>query len=110
MSVAVEGFAAPGAAARTTTAGYERICMYTTSGPEPITITFASPVSPSSFTASRKAFRRRAGVVKVGGLGDAAWAAKAGTSLFVLDGSLDIVIGSPGTPAAALEALARKLV
>jgi len=46
----------------------------------------------------------------VHGLGDAAWAVKAGNGLAVPTGNLDIVIAAPQTTVAELEALARKIL
>lgn len=64
----------------------------------------------AQFAASQKAASKGVPVVPVHGLGDAAWAVKAGNGLAVPTGNLDIVIAAPQTTVAELEALARKIL
>jgi hypothetical protein len=90
--------------------GSKRTCTYTTSFVVPTTITFGSPVTAAAFAASQKAASKGVPVVTVHGLGNAAWAVKAGNGLAVLKGTLDIVISAPKTTDAELEALARKIL
>lgn len=90
--------------------GSKRTCTYTTSFVVPTKITFGSPVTAAAFAASQKAASKGVAVVSVHGLGDAAWAVKAGNGLAVLKGTLDIVISAPQTTDAELEALARKIL
>ena len=96
-------------ASRTAT-GSKLTCTYTTSFVVPDTITFGSPVTATAFAASQKAAGKGVTVVAVHGLGNAAWAVKAGNGLSVLNGTLDIVISAPKTTDAELEALARKIL
>ena len=90
--------------------GSKRTCTYTTSFVVPTKITFGSPVTAAAFAGSQKAASKGVPVVTVHGLGDAAWAVKAGNGLAVLKGTLDIVISAPQTTDAELEALARKIL
>jgi hypothetical protein len=90
--------------------GSKRTCTYTTAFVVPTRITFGSPVTAAAFAASQKAASKGVPVVTVHGLGDAAWAVKAGNGLAVLKGTLDIVISAPKTTDAELEALARKIL
>jgi hypothetical protein len=102
----------------TTTANRSsRTCTYDTSagmlnGVEvsPTTIRFISPVSKASFAEQRKASSKGAAVVTVKGLGDQAFAIKRGNGLFILKGTLEVVISAPNAPDARLEALGHKLV
>ena len=96
--------------AASTKSGSSRTCVYKTSAPVPTTIRFGSPVTAAAFAASQKAASKGVAVVTVHGLGDAAWAVKAGNGLSVLTGTLDIVISAPQTTDAELEALARKIL
>ena len=96
--------------ASTTATGSNRICTYKTSAPAPTTIRFGSPVTRAAFAASQKAAGKGVVVITVHGLGDAAWAVKAGNGLSVLKGTLDIVFSAPETTDAELEALARKIL
>jgi hypothetical protein len=94
----------------TSKTGTKRTCVYTTTVIVPTTITFGSPVTAARFDASRKAAGKGTTVVTVKGLGNVAWAVKAGNGLSVLKGTLDIVISAPRTTDAELEALARTIL
>jgi hypothetical protein len=74
----------------------------------PTKITFQKDTSVS-FAAGEKAVSAL-GIVKVAGLGQAAWTTKAGGDLEVYRSGETVKILSPLTPAAELEALARKLI
>jgi hypothetical protein len=94
----------------TTATGSKRTCTYKTTFVVPTTIIFGAPVTTAAFAASQKAAGKGVTVVTVHGLGNAAWAVKAGNGLAVLEGALDIVISAPQTTDAELEALARKIL
>lgn len=96
--------------AASTATGSKRTCTYKTSFVVPTTITFGSPVTTAAFAASQKAASKGVAVVTEHGLGNAAWAVRAGNGLAVLVGTLDIVISAPKTTDAELEALARKIL
>jgi hypothetical protein len=91
-----------------TSSGYQRTCTY--AAPAPLTISFSAPVSAKSFAVSREAQKKNGGAVVVPGLGDSAWAAKSGGEIFILDGTLDIVISAPASTGSQLRALAHELV
>ncbi len=88
------------------------------SGIVPVTISFAELVSKSDFVMSRNDANQSIKAIVVKNLGDQAWLEKppkfdprAGSSLFVLTGTTDIVITAP--PAATIkqvESLGHKLV
>jgi hypothetical protein len=90
--------------------GKELSCTYTTTSVVATTIRFGSPVSAAAFAASKKAASKGTTVVTVKGIGDQAWAVKAGNGLSALKGTLDLVISAPGTTDAELEALAKKII
>ena len=93
--------------------GFSRICVYMTKHggiPSPITIRLGSPISASQFNLSVNAAKHGVAMVAVHGLGNEAWAVKRGNGLFVLKGTLMVVISAGGTSDAQLEALARKIV
>jgi hypothetical protein len=102
---------APASAHYVKTGQNERTCTYTGSPAGPITVSFVSPVTARAFTRSRTSLRKSGvAVVLVVGLGDSAWAARAGGLLFVLEGGLEIVISAPRTSGADLKVLANQLV
>lgn len=88
------------------------------SGIVPVTISFAQLVSKSDFVMSRNDASQSIKPVLVKKLGDQAWLEKppkfdprAGSSLFVLTGTTDIVITAPPTASIhQVETLGRKLV
>ncbi len=99
-------------------------CVYAASGAftrrsniVPVTISFAELVSKDDFAMSRRNAALSSHPVRLKGIGDVAWLVKpptydprAGSSLFVLTGTTDIVISAPPTASTgALESLARKL-
>jgi hypothetical protein len=99
-------------------------CTYSTSGRftntsniVPVTISFASSVTKRDFAMARKSASEGAKPVTVKNLGDVAFLVKppkfdprAGSSLFVLASSTEIVISAPPSASdPALESLARKL-
>lgn len=102
---------------------YQKTCVYSANGGYsgqivPTTISFAAVVSRHDFASARANAARSLRPFTVAGLGDAAWAVdppaydpRAGSSLFVLKGPLDIVLTAPNKASLSeLVALARKLV
>jgi hypothetical protein len=102
---------------------YQKTCVYSADGKYagqivPATISFAAVVTKKDFASSRANAARSVKTFAVERLGDAAWAVgppkfdpRPGSSLFVLTGSLDIVLTAPNQASVArLEALARRLV
>jgi len=87
---------------------YSKTCTYPGSGAVPTRVTFQVDTA-STFAAGEKA-AQALGIVKLRGLGKAAWATRSGGSLFVFDGHETIKIVSPLTPTSKLEGLARKLL
>jgi hypothetical protein len=98
---------APTASGTGRAAGYERTCTYSGLVTEPISVTFVSPVTAKAFASSRKALGSSNEVVEVRGLGGPAWST--GGILFVLRGTLDIVISAPTNSVAELKTLAHSL-
>jgi len=89
----------------------ERTCTYSGSPNGPITISFIAPITADAFSRSRTSLRRSGvAVVTIARLGDTAWAARASGLVFVLQGSLDIVISAPRSSLADLKALADRIV
>jgi hypothetical protein len=84
----------------------------------PVTITFEFPVSKTSFVAARSAASQSVRPITIPGLGDAAWYTnapradpRAGNSLFVLNGTDEIVLGGPPRATVPqLVALVRKIL
>jgi hypothetical protein len=102
---------APDSAHYKKTAQTERTCTYSGSPTGPITISFIAPMTADAFSRSRTSLRKTGvAVASVGGIGDTAWAVRAGGLLFVLKGSVDIVISAPRMSVAHLKALAGELV
>lgn len=93
-----------------THAEYSKTCTYS-GGIVPPRITFQVDTA-STFAAGEKAAASAlpGSVVKVNGLGQAAWTTKSGGSLYVFDNGTTIKILSLLTPTPKLEALARKLL
>jgi hypothetical protein len=89
--------------------GYERTCTYSGLVTQPISVTYVSPVTAKAFASSRRALAKSTEVVDVSGLGGPAWSPGAGGILFVLRGTLDIVISAPTSKVAELKALATAL-
>ena len=87
---------------------YSKTCTYPGSGAVPTKITFQVDTA-STFAAGEKA-ATALGIVKLHGLGKAAWGTKSGGSLFVFDGHETIKVVSPLTPISKLETLARELL
>jgi hypothetical protein len=101
---------APDSAHYKKTSQRERTCTYR-SLTGPVTISFIVPVTAQTFGRAKASLRKSGvAVTTVGGIGDTAWAAKAGGLLFVLRGSLDLVISAPRTSVADLKALAGQIV
>jgi hypothetical protein len=101
---------------------YQKTCVYAADGKfagqiVPTTISFAAVVTKKDFAAARANAARSVRPFNVPRLGDAAWAVaapkldpRAGASLFVLKGSVDIVLTAPNQASVArLEALARRV-
>jgi len=102
---------APDDAHYKTTAQRERTCTYSGSSNGPITISFVSPMTADAFRQSRTSLGKSGvATASVEGVADRAWAARAGGLLFVLKGSLDIVISAPRTSVADLKGLAGLIV
>jgi hypothetical protein len=74
------------------------------------TIHYYGGYTAAAFASARSAENAGIGVTNVPGLGNQAWVANGGSALSVRKGSLCIVVGAPGAPAAALEALAAKIL
>jgi hypothetical protein len=92
------------------TSPYAKICTYKGTSIVPTKIQFQVDTA-STFAAGEKAAAGSIGaVVKVHGLGKAAWATKSGGFLAVFLGSESIRITAPLAPLTKLEKLARKLV
>jgi hypothetical protein len=105
----------------------QKTCLYTYPNAEqsaaagiivPVTITFEFPVTKKNFAAARHAAEHSVTPVTVRGLGDVAWVIKAprgdprgGNSLFVLNGTTEVVVGGPPKATLALmKALVRQLL
>jgi hypothetical protein len=95
-----------GRAPVSTKTAYSKKCTYP-GGILPTSITFQVDTA-ATFAISEKAVGALA--IKVHGLGQAAWATKAGGSLYVFDGHETIKILAPLTATAKLEVLVRKLL
>jgi hypothetical protein len=93
-----------------TRAEYSKTCTYA-GGILPTRIIFQVDTA-STFAAGEKAAASAlpGSVVKVNGLGQAAWTTKSGGSLYVFDNGTTIKILALLTPTPKLEALARKLL
>jgi hypothetical protein len=102
---------------------YQRTCVYAADGVYtghvvPATISFAAVVTKKDFSSARTNAAKSVKPFTVRNLGDGAWGInppkldpRAGSSLFVLRGPLDIVLTAPnGTRMGQLVALARKLL
>ena len=89
-----------------TVTAFSKTCTYSASGGLPIKVTFQVDTA-STFAAGEKAV---SGVVKVNGLGQAAWTTKVGGDLEVYNKGETIKILAPLVSAARLEALAHKIV
>ena len=96
-----------GGAPVSTKTAYSKKCTYP-GGVLPTSITFQVDTA-ATFAVSEKAVSAL-GIVKVRGLGQAAWATKAGGSLYVFYGGTTIKILAPLTATTKLEVLARKLL
>ena len=92
----------------TTTTPYSKTCTYPGSGIVPTKITFQKDTA-ATFAAGEKA-ASVLGIVKLKGLGQAAWAPKAGGGIYVFEGGETVKILSPLTSIAKLEVLVRKLL
>jgi len=102
---------APDAAHYKSTSQNERTCTYAGTTTGRITISFVAPMSAKAFFRSRAALRESGVLVAaVEGVGDTAWAPRAGGLLFVLKDDLDLIISAPRTSMADLKALAGELV
>jgi hypothetical protein len=88
---------------------YGMVCTYHGRGIVPTKITFQKDTL-ATFAAGERAAAAAGSVVKVKGLGQAAWTTKTGGFLYVYDGGESIKILSPLTTSARLEALARKIL
>jgi hypothetical protein len=89
----------------------QKTCLYTYPNAQkaaalgivvPVTITFEFPVTKAGFVAARHAAQHSVTPVTVRGVGDQAWVVKAplgdprgGNSLFVLNGTTEVVVGGP---------------
>jgi hypothetical protein len=91
------------------TSAYAKICIYKGTGIIPTRIQFQVDTA-ATFAAGEKAAAASGEVVKVKGLGKAAFSTKVGGFLAVFLGSESIRITSPLVPLAKLEKLARKLI
>jgi hypothetical protein len=84
---------------------YAKICTYS-GGLLPTKITFQEDTA-ATFGAGEKAVGSE--LLRVSGLGKAAWTTKAGGDLEVFNGSETLKILAPGVAASKLEGLARKI-
>jgi hypothetical protein len=87
---------------------YNKTCLYKGSGAIPVKVEFQED-TPTTFATSEKAVAAL-GLVKVTGLGKAAWTLKVGGDLDVYRDGETIKILAPLVPAAKLEALAKRLL
>ncbi|HEY5057553.1 MAG TPA: hypothetical protein VII51_00930 [Gaiellaceae bacterium] len=88
---------------------YARICTYKGTGIIPTKVEFQEDTA-STFAVSEKAAAAAVAVVKVKGLGKAAWSTKVPGSLYVFTGTYTIKLIAPLTPNSKLEVLAKKLL
>jgi len=88
---------------------YGMVCTYHGRGILPTKITFQKDTA-ATFAAGEKAAAATGPVVKVHGLGQAAWTTTSGGFLYVYDGGESLKILSPLTTTTRLEALARKIL
>jgi hypothetical protein len=90
-------------------ATYAKTCSYAgTKGQIPIRVEFQAD-TPSTFATSEKAVTG-VGVVKIKGLGQAAWTTKVGGAVYVYSNGKTIKVIAPLIALPRLEALARKLL
>ena len=108
-STVTNGFSPPTAQNTTKNTGYERTCTYSTTA-APVTISYVAPVTTVTFNQSRMAARKGGPVVVVHDLGDAAWASKGNGELFVLLGTLEVVVSMQQTTTAQLQSLASQVL
>jgi hypothetical protein len=102
---------APDSAHYRKTAQRERTCTYSGAPTGPITISFVAPVTSDAFLRARASLRQSGvPVATIPGIGDTAWAARAGGLLFVLRGGVDIVISAPRRSLEDLRLLAHQIV
>ena len=92
-----------------TTTPYARICTYKGTSIIPTKITFQEDTS-QTFALGEKAAAAAGPLLKLKGLGKAAWGPKAGGGLYVFVGTYSIKILAPLVSTAKLEVLARKLL
>jgi hypothetical protein len=91
-----------------TVVAYNKTCLYKGTGPVPVKVEFQTD-TPTTFALSEKAVAAL-GLVKLKGLGQAAWTLKSGGDLDVYRSGATIKIVAPLVPATKLEALAKKLL
>jgi hypothetical protein len=97
-------------ATTTSSHGTVKVCAYKTSFKVHTEIAFGTPVSQTGFVAVRKAEAKKASIVVVHGVGDAAWALKGGAGFSFLKGTLDTGIAAPHATDAQLVTLARSII
>jgi hypothetical protein len=85
---------------------FSKICTYAGGGLVPTKITFQEDTA-ATFAAGEKAVGST--LVKVSGLGKAAWTTKVGGTLEVFNGNETLKILAPAASATRLEGLARKI-
>jgi hypothetical protein len=88
---------------------YAKVCIYKGASFVPTKIQFQLDTA-STFAAGERAAAATGAVIRVRGLGKAAFATKVGGFLAVFLGSESIRITAPLTPLSKLETLARKLI
>ncbi len=98
-----------GTSPTSSTTPYSKTCTYPHTGIVATRITFQVDTS-ATFAAGENAAARVAPIVKIHGLGQAAWAPKVPGSLYVFNKGTTIKILALLVPTAKLEALARKLL
>ena len=108
-STVTNGFSPPTAQNKAKNTGYERTCTYSTTA-APVTISFVAPVTTTTFNQSRKAAHKSGSVIVVHDLGDAAWAQNKSGELFVLLGTLEVVVTTQPENTTQLQSLASQIL
>ncbi len=108
-STVTNGFAPPTPQNKAKNTGYERTCTYSTTA-APVTISYVAPVTTGTFDQSRKSARKSGPVIVVHDLGDAAWASKGNGEVFVLLGTLEVIVSTQQTSSAQLQSLASRVL
>jgi hypothetical protein len=88
----------------------DKLCTYRGGGVAPSTVAIAIATLATFHAGEQVVANHGVAVVKVPGLGDEAWAVKAGGSLTWIRGDTQVQITSPGSTLAQLETLAVHMV